>query len=226
MKVLVVIPAFNESKVIDKVLSSLPAKIRSVKKLEYIVVDDGSTDTTSQIAKSFKVGVYRHIINRGLGAAIKTGLEIAKLKKSDVMVTFDSDGQHNSRDIEKIINPIISKKGDLAIGARFNKFSLNNADRFILNWLANFVTLIFFGVFSSDSQSGLRAFSKKAIDLIDYRAERMDFSSEILLEAKRHGLKVVEVPIKAVYTSYSRSKGQKSTNAFPVFARLLLRLLR
>ena len=83
-----------------------------------------------------------------------------------------------------------------------------------------------FGVHSTDSQSGLRAFSKKAMAQIDLKADRMDFSSEILIEAKRHNLKIEEIPIKAIYTDYSRKKGQKNLNAIPVFARILIRFLR
>jgi len=72
----------------------------------------------------------------------------------------------------------------------------------------------------------LRTFSKKALNVVDFKGERMDFSSEILLEAKRNNLKIAEVPIKAIYTEYSRKKGQKNLNAIPTFSRFLVRLLR
>ena len=142
------------------------------------------------------------------------------------MVTFDGDGQHDPSDIEKIISPIIQKKADLVIGSRFKKLKRVPVDRYFLNWIANFITFLFYGVATTDSQSGLRAFSKNALDVIDLKGERMDFSSEILLEAKRNNLRIAEVPVRAIYTEYSRKKGQRNLNAIPTFARFLVRLLR
>lgn len=227
VKSVIILPAFNESQIIEKVIATLPHKIKGITKLQVLVVDDGSMDSTAQIANDKKnVIVLRHIINRGLGAAIKTALQWAKKENYDIAITFDSDGQHDPGDIEKVVKPIIFKKADLVIGSRFKKNQNLPSDRKIINWLANFITFIMFGVFSSDSQSGLRAFSKKAIELIDFKADRMEFSSEILVEAKRNNLKVVEVPIKAIYTNYSRAKGQKNTNALPIFTRLLLKMFR
>lgn len=226
MKALIVVPAFNESKVIYSVLKTLPKKINGLSPIDVIVINDGSTDSTTEEAQRAKVKVIRHIINRGLGAAIKTGIDYARNNKYDVLVTFDGDGQHNPADIQKIVNPILEKKGDLIVGSRFKKNQKAPFDRLIINWLANVATLIFFGVTTSDSQSGLRAFSKKAINLIEYKADRMDFSSEILLEAKRNKLKMLEVPATLIYTAYSRKKGQKNINSLNVFVKFLVRLFR
>lgn len=226
MKVAIVIPAFNESAVINKVLKSLPKKLKWASELEVLVIDDGSIDKTYQESLKAHVNVIRHILNRGVGAATKTGLHWARSQNVDIAVTFDADGQHHPEDIEKIIKPIIINKADVVIGSRFRNKQKIPLDRFILNWFANLATFFLFGVFSTDSQSGLRAFSKEALEKIDFKADRMDFSSEILLEAKKNRLKIKEVPIKAVYTAYSRIKGQKNINALPVFARFLIKLLR
>ncbi|OGD93664.1 hypothetical protein A2697_01610 [Candidatus Curtissbacteria bacterium RIFCSPHIGHO2_01_FULL_41_44] len=226
MKTVIVVPAFNESAAISKVLTGIPKKLKGISQLSTLVVDDGSGDNTSQKAKKAGVFVVRHVINRGLGAAIKTGLDWAKSQGADIAVTFDSDGQHDPTDIPRLIQPILNKDADLVIGSRFKKKQSIPADRLILNWFANLTTLVMFGVHSTDSQSGLRAFSKKAMAQIDLKADRMDFSSEILIEAKRHNLKIEEIPIKAIYTDYSRKKGQKNLNAIPVFARILIRFLR
>jgi len=226
VKVVIVVPAFNESSVIYNVLKSIPKKIRGIFLVDVVVVNDGSGDNTQSETERAGFVTVNHAINRGLGAAIKTGMEYAKGKKADIMVTFDGDGQHDPSDIEKIILPIIQKKADLVIGSRFKKSKNVPLDRFFLNWSANFITFLFYGVATTDSQSGLRAFSKKAITLIDFKGERMDFSSEILLEAKRNNLKIEEVPIRAIYTEYSRKKGQKNLNAIPTFTRFLVRLLR
>ena len=226
MKTVIVVPAFNESAAISKVLTGIPKKLKGISQLSTLVVDDGSGDNTSQKAKKAGVFVVRHVINRGLGAAIKTGLDWAKSQGADIAVTFDSDGQHDPTDIPRLIQPILNKDADLVIGSRFKKKQSIPADRLILNWFANLTTLVMFGVHSTDSQSGLRAFSKKAMAQIDLKADRMDFSSEILIEAKRHNLKIEEIPIKDIYTDYSRKKGQKNLNAIPVFARILIRFLR
>jgi len=226
VKLIIIVPVFNESAVIYKVLKSIPKKIRGVSELNVVVINDGSTDNSQFEVQRAGFPIVDHVINRGLGASIKTGMEYARVKKADVMVTFDGDGQHDPSDIQKIILPIIQKKTDLVIGSRFKKSKNVPLDRFFLNWFANLVTFLFYGVLTTDSQSGLRAFSQKALNLIDFKGERMDFSSEILLEAKRNNLKIAEVPIKAIYTEYSRKKGQKNSNAIPTFARFLVRLLR
>jgi len=225
VKVIVAVSAFNESKVIYRVVKSIPRRIKNTT-ISIVVVDDGSFDNTAQEARKAKAIVVRHILNRGLGAAIKTGIDYAQRQQYEAMVTFDGDGQHNPADIEKIIAPIFKKEADLVVGSRFTRSQNVPVDRLIINWLANLATLLLFGVSSTDSQSGLRAFSKKALNLIDYKGERMDFSSEILLEAKKHKLIVTEVPIEAIYTKYSRIKGQKNINSINVLLRFLVRIFR
>lgn len=226
VKLVVVIPAFNESLIIYRVIKALPKKVKGIDKIEILVVDDGSTDATSKEAKKTNAYVISHIINRGVGAATKTGIEWAKQQNADIIATFDADGQHDPLDLVKIIKPIIVGQADLVIGSRLKKRQKIPIDRFLINWFANFVTFFLFGVFSTDSQSGLRAFTKKAIAKINLKNDRMEFSSEVLSEAKRHNLRIVEVPTRAIYTKYSREKGQSNLNAIPVAARLLIRFLR
>lgn len=225
MKAIIVTPAFNESTVIFDVLKSLPKKLPGVSDIQVVVVDDGSFDQTRELVQKAHVRVIRHLLNRGAGAATKTGIEYAKSQNADIIISFDADGQHDATDLPKLIFPVISGQADLVIGSRFLQKQKIPLDRLLIKWLATLATLIMFGVFSTDSQSGLRAFSKKAADIIDFKADRMDFSSEILLEAKRHNLKVVEVPTKAIYSRYSREKGQKNVHAVSIFARFLIKLL-
>ena len=226
MKAVIIVPALNESEVIADVLHGLPKKLKGISRLSVIVIDDGSSDNTARIAQKAGALVLRHVVNRGLGAAIKTGLSWAREKNADIAITFDADGQHDPRDLPKVTKPILDGKAHLVIGSRFKRKQNVPIDRMALNWFANLATLIFFGVFSTDSQSGMRAFGKKAMSLIDFKADRMDFSSEILLEANKHKLKVVEVPIQAIYTPYSRAKGQKNLNAIPTFSRFLVKIFR
>lgn len=226
MKLLIVIPAFNESKVIRKVLKSIPRRIKGATIVEIAVINDGSTDHTYNEAVNSRVAVLNHILNRGAGAATKTGLELAKVKNTDVVITFDADGQHDPADILKVFEPVAKGAADVVIGSRLLKSQPMPKDRFILSKFASLATLFLFGVYSTDSQSGLRAFSKKALNTLDIKSDRMEYSSEILLEAKRHGLKIKEVPIRAIYTDYSMKKGQKNSNAIPIFLRFLVKLLR
>lgn len=226
MKLLIGIPAYNESKMISQVINTLPKKITGIKKIDILVVDDGSSDTTSNKARKSGAWVIKHLLNRGLGGALKTLLAFAKMKKYDILVTFDADGQHCPADIEKLIVPIIKKQKDVVIGSRWSTSKSLRWTRYWVNQFANILTFILFGVWSSDTQSGLRAFNRRAIEKINIVSDGMEVSSEFFKEIYRHKLTFTELPIQAVYTNYSRSKGQRLDNAPEVFFQLILRLLR
>lgn len=226
MKALILIPAFNESQTIGSVINQLPKKLKGINRIDHLVVDDGSSDQTYVVAKRARAQVLKHAINRGAGAATRTGLQFARENNYDIVVSFDADGQHNPKDIEKLITPILKKRADLVIGSRLKNSHNMPRDRFLLNWAANIMTLLLYGVFSTDSQSGLRAFSKKSISSIEISSNRMEYSSEILLEAKKNSLKVLEVPVDALYTPYSKAKGQKNSNALPVALRIMAKFLK
>jgi UDP-N-acetylglucosamine---dolichyl-phosphate N-acetylglucosaminyltransferase len=225
MRGLIIIPAFNEDPVIERVLNEIPKKIDK-HSLDIIVINDCSNDKTLSKALKTRVTVLSHIINRGAGAAIRTGMEWAKLQNYEFAVTFDSDGQHNPKDLKKIIDPLIEKKADIVVGSRLKSKQKMPFDRLVINWMANLYTLALYGIFSTDTQSGLRSFSKKALTLIDFKGERYDYSSEIFLEAKKHKLKILEVPSSVIYTDYSRKKGQKNTNIIAMTLHVFLKILR
>ena len=165
-------------------------------------------------------------MNIGLGGAIKTIIEFAQKNEFDYLITMDADGQHDSKDLLNIVKPVVSKKSDVSIGSRWVKKNNAPLSRIIINKLANLLTFIFYGVKTSDSQSGLRCFNKKSISLINLQTDGMEVSSEIFRELKNNNLSFTEVPIKAIYTNYSQTKGQRLDNAPNVFIQLLLRLLR
>jgi len=221
-KLFIVIPAYNEEKSVGNVIDEL-------KKSGYhniIVVDDGSKDKTSMVAESKKdVILLKHVINRGLGGALGTGLEAAYLHGADVAVTFDADGQHCVSDIPKMIQPIIRGKADVVIGSRMINHKGMPLVRVLGNWGLNFITWILFGVWTTDSQSGMRAFNKKALYRIETKTSRMEVSSEFFKEIHRHELKFSEVPIKVIYTEYSLAKGQSSLNAIKIVVKLIFRKL-
>ncbi|PKN02637.1 glycosyltransferase family 2 protein [Candidatus Dojkabacteria bacterium HGW-Dojkabacteria-1] len=202
MKTYIILPAYCEGKVIKEVIASI--KKEGYKNI--IVVDDGSSDNTYEEAKSTGVITISHPINRGKGAATQTGIDAAKLLNADVIVTMDSDGQHDPKDIKKLVKPIIDQKADVVIGSRM----INNKDmpqsRILMNKIANIVTYIFFGIMVSDSQSGLRAYSKKAYNSVYTYMDRYEFESEMLGQIKDANLRIKEVPIKVIYTDYSKSK--------------------
>jgi glycosyltransferase involved in cell wall biosynthesis len=222
-KLTIVMPAYNEAPVIGRVLSSLPSAVEGFSAVEVIVVDDGSIDGTSDIAQSAGAIVLRHKINRGLGGALGTGLKAALLRGADVIVTFDADGQHRPEDIERLTRPILCGEADAVIGSRMRDSHGMPASRVVINMLANLLTYMLFGVWTTDSQSGLRAFSRTAAERIRIRTNRMEVSSEFLTEIREHNLSLAEVAIPSIYTDYSRRKGQASLNALNVFFKLVLR---
>jgi len=221
LKIFIVMPAFNEEKMVGKVIKALMK--RGYKNI--VVVDDGSTDNTTKIAKKEGALVIGHPINRGLGAALGTGIETALQNKADIIVTFDSDGQHHPDDIKRIIKPIIDNKADAVIGTRLKNSKGMPIIRKIGNWGFNIITYLLFGVWTTDSQSGFRAFNKKAASRIEIKTNKMEVSSEIIKEIGHKKLRYGEVPIKAIYTDYSITHGQSSLNAFRILAKLILRKL-
>lgn len=225
MKLLIGIPAFNEEKMIVTVIKSIRKQAGKIGKPDILVVDDGSEDATAKYAGKQKVTVLRHIINRGLGGALKTIFAYAKLKGYDILVTFDADGQHNAKDLKKLIDPVLKGKTDVVIGTRWAVKNKVPFSRLIINKAANIVTYLLYGVMTSDSQSGFRVFGKDAIGLISLQNDGMEVSSEIFKEINRNKLHFTEVPIEAIYTDYSVSKGQRLSNAVNILVQLLLRLL-
>lgn len=223
MKILIVVPAYNEAPTIKNVILDL----RKNGYDNILVVDDGSSDQTFAIAAKEKCLVVSHVINRGLGAALGTGFAYAQRSGVDILVTLDADGQHEAKDIKALLAPILSSKADVVIGSRLLGRKNMPKDRKVLNFMSNILTFLLFGVWTTDSQSGLRAFNKKAIKSIRIKTERMEVSSEFFKEIRDNHLTFAEVPIKAIYTAYGiLSTKQEDQAALKISLRLLLRLFR
>lgn len=219
MKTYIVIAAYNEEKSIENVLKDL-------KKYKYnniVVIDDGSKDKTSEIAKKQKVNVIRHVINRGQGAGLKTGINYALLKKADIIITFDADGQHQAKDIKRLIKPI-NDGYDVALGSRFigKESNVPFFRRAILK-VGALVLRIMYGAKLTDSHNGFRALSRKAAEKIKITSNGMEHASEIIDEIIKNKLKYVEVPVTIKYTDYSKLKGQSSLNAFKILFKMLIK---
>lgn len=206
-KTYIVLPAYCEGSVIKEVIKSIKAEGYN----NIIVVDDGSTDNTYEESISAGAITLKHTINRGKGAATQTGLDAAKLLGADIAVTLDSDGQHNPKDISKLIFPILEGKVDVVIGSRMLGEKGMPLSRKLMNNIGNLVTYVFFGILVTDSQSGFRAYSKKALESVYTSMDRYEFESEMLGQIKSAKLKIKEVPIKVIYTEYSLNKYKHHT---------------
>ncbi len=229
MKIIVVIPAYNEEKVIAGVVRAALRESSLV-----IVVDDGSTDRTGQIAMEAGAKTYRHIINLGLGSTLATGLMAARRYHPEIVVTMDADGQHRAEDIPLLIKPIEESRADFVVGSRFLGKSFNQRDesvpaiRWFYNWFANLFTFFLFGIKTTDSQSGLRALNSLALEKINIQSREMEVSSEFFKEIKNNHLRLKEIPIEGIYTEYSSSKPdlgktQNLSTGIKTFFNLLLR---
>ncbi len=216
-RVVVVIPAYNEERTITGVIRGLNQQGLS----RLIVIDDGSSDHTSELASHEGVILLRHVLNRGLGGALGTGIKAALHLGAEVIVTFDADGQHDPDDIPRLLKPIEKGEADVVIGSRMLDPLGMPYRRRVANWIANVVTYLLFGGWTTDSQSGLRAFSSQAAARMRIMTRGMEVSSEIIAETVKNRLTRQEVPVKAIYTDYSLSKGQ----SFDVGLQTLMRLI-
>ncbi|OIP60329.1 MAG: glycosyltransferase family 2 protein [Candidatus Moranbacteria bacterium CG_4_10_14_3_um_filter_45_9] len=202
----IVIPAYNEGTIIQSVI----AEIRDAGYENIIVVDDGSTDDTYEKAKSISsITVLQHKINRGKGAATKTGIEASKLLNADIIVTLDGDGQHNPTDIAHLIEPIQKNHCDVVLGTRLKNPIGMPWYKILANHIGNAITWYFYGLWVSDSQSGFRAYSRHASEVINTKTDRYEYDSEVIREMYLYKLKYIEIPIEVRYTEYSMGKVQK-----------------
>lgn len=204
--VFVVIPAYNEAQIISDVI----AEVFSAGNYSVIIVDDGSCDGTYEQATTCEgVIALRHRINRGKGAATKTGIVAAKRLGADVVVTMDGDGQHDPSDIKALIQPIIDGNCDVVLGTRPRKTGEMPYIKIIANKIGNLVTWLLYGLHVSDSQSGFRAYSRYASGVIDTKADKYEYDSKVIREINNNKLRFKEIPIQVRYTEYSMGKAQK-----------------
>ena len=208
----VVIPAYNEGCCIEAVVREVAAEYQHV-----VVVDDGSSDDTFDAAGRAARYVLRHVVNRGQGAALQTGVEYALLRGAQYIVSFDADGQHRVEDIAALIEPIHRRQCEISLGSRFLGQALNMTfGRRMLLHLAVLFTRVVSRVELSDAHNGLRAFSRTAAEGIQLTLDRMAHASEMVDLIRKSGLPFREVPVQIRYTDYSRAKGQSARGAFRI----------
>lgn len=207
----IVIPALNEATIIGDVI----ADVRSV--FDHVVcIDDGSRDGTGDIALRAGAHVVRHPVNLGQGAAIQTGIEYARSQPgAAVFATYDADGQHQVKDLIRMIDRLSADEADLVVGTRF-------ADPGVVSRIPLVKRLVLRSVAwlsprnrklgLTDAHNGLRVFNKKVADELNITISGMGHASEFIMLASEKHWRVVEEPVEILYTEYSMSKGQPLLN--------------
>jgi len=195
MKIIAVIPCLNESAYIGDVVGKAVKHVDRV-----LVVDDGSSDNTTEVARQAGADVISHERRRGAGAATRTGFLAALKDGADIVVTLDGDGQHDADEIPCLIAPGLRGEADLIVGSRFFRPTTGmpqyrNLGIDIITWLYN----VGARQKISDSQSCFRAHSRKFLETIEITRDDFGFSVEVLIKARRKGLKIVEVPASCYY---------------------------
>ncbi|WP_461863531.1 glycosyltransferase family 2 protein [Thermococcus sp.] len=216
MKTLIIIPAYNEELTIGSVVT-LAKKYGDV-----LVVDDGSADRTSEIARNAGAFVIKHETNMGKGAALRTGFEYALSMDYKIVVTLDADGQHNPDEIPVLLEPIVNGKADLVIGSRY----LNGAQRSIPPyrrfglWILNLGTKVVSNM-NVDSQSGFRAMNKKLLEKLDLNSNDYSIETDMIVKARERGIRLMEVPITVRYDVPNKHKKNPVSHGLGVLASIV-----
>lgn len=202
IKIAIVMPAHNEENKIGDVLKEIPREIVN----EVIVIDDGSSDMTGEIARKFGFCVVEHYTNMGVGAAYKTGYKMCINDGMDIIVTVHSDGQHDPNELPRLIQPILDDQADYVLGSRLkaDKLEMSRVRIFgnkLLTWFIKLMT----GYEISDSQTGYHAIKTESLKMLDFERWSNGFAVETdaLVEASMKGLRVLEVPVKCIYSNRS-----------------------
>lgn len=192
----VILPAYNEEIPIGSMVHLTKSYADKV-----IVVDDGSSDRTAEVARKAGAEVIVHEINKGKGVALKTGFEAAIMLGADIIVTMDSDGQHNPAEIPKLVAPILKGEAEMVNGSRYlcGLEKSTPAYRRIGQTILDKFTNLQSGLNITDSQSGFRAFAASTIEKFRFNAQGMAIESEMLTDAGNAGLRIKEISIGVRY---------------------------
>jgi glycosyltransferase involved in cell wall biosynthesis len=196
-RIVVVIPAYNEERCVGSMV------LKSLMVADHvIVVDDGSTDATAQVAEAAGALVLQHDENQGKGVALNTGFAAARQIAADVIVTLDGDGQHRPEELPDLVAPVLASHADIVIGSRYLDPDGNNEvprhrmwGHRVFNWLTNTLS----GTQVTDSQTGYRAFSPRAAKAINFAANGFAVESEMQFLARQRELEVAEVAVNIDY---------------------------
>ena len=208
MRLLVIIPAFNEEEHIGEVIKSIPKKIPGISEIKVVVIDDGSTDNTVKTAEASGAMVIQNYFNRGLGVTFNRGLQYAIDNNFDGMVNIDADGQFAPEDIVRLLKPIQNNEADFVTGSRFidknycPKMPLIKfwGNKMMAYWISRLIGRKFY-----DVSCGFRAYSKEALLSLNLQG-KFTYTQEAFLNLAFKRLRIREVPIKVEYSANRRSK--------------------
>ena len=223
-KTFIVIPAYNEEERVQPVIESIAER-----GFKMVIVNDGSTDNTLEKLKESQkkypnnIFILNHIINQGMGAAIRTGLDAVLKHDPEYIVNIDADGQHDINDIDKVCEPLIKGRAEAVIGIR--PFKDMPTSKNFANTVMNFITKFFYGVDVSDSQTGFRALTVDALKKIEMDVQGYIVASEFLRQFKENGIKFEEVVITTIYTPETQAKGTNAKVGIKIMFNMIKQLL-
>ncbi len=223
MKLVINIPCYNEEKTLGFVLKELPKKIDGIDKIEVQIVDDGSTDRTTEIAREYHCVLIRHKKNQGLGNAFRTGVEVALDRGCDIFVNTDADNQYPSEYIKELVKPILEGKADMVIGNRepwkVRHFSpLKRAFQFFGNMIVRNIA----GSEVPDTVSGFRAYSKETLLKLNITT-KFSYVLDTIVQASKKGLKIESIKIR---TNAPTRKSRLFKNIFEHMIKSAVNVLR
>lgn len=200
-KVVAAIPCYNEENFVADIVRQVTQYVDQV-----IVVDDGSTDRTTEVAEAAGATVVRHKTNQGPGRAARTCFEAAIENGAGILITLDGDGQHKPDELPRLLQPFLDGEADLVIGSRFlEEYEIARYRKLgidIITFLYNFgakARIV-------DGQSCYRGYNQKALETLQITEDGFGFSVELLVQARKHNLRIQEVPISCIYHAESHSK--------------------
>ena len=226
MKLVVLIPAFNEETTIGDLISQIPRTISGIDLVQVLVVNDGSTDKTIDCALNGGADkIVSHRQNMGLGSAFMTGVRNAITMQADILVTLDADSQFDPKQITEIIVPILNQQTDMVIGSRFLNETPTGIPKIKLlgNQIFTKIVSKLMDQKFTDTQSGFRAYSKEALKNISI-VNNFTYTQEVLIDLKFKGMRIEEIPISVTY--YKNRKSKVVKNIFDYGIRALSIIIR
>lgn len=223
-KLIIQIPAYNEEKTLPLTLADIPKQIEGVDEVEVLVIDDGSTDKTAQVAKECGAA---HVLslerNVGLAKAFMAGIRHCDVLGADIIVNTDADNQYNASYIKDLIQPILEKRADIVIGARpISKIKHFSGTKKFLQKLGSMVVRMFSFTDVQDAPSGFRALSRAAANNINIY-DNFTYTLEMIIQSKVKGLKIVSVPIEV---NKELRKSRLFKNHFQYTLRSMITIIR
>lgn len=211
MKLVVQIPCYNEQECILEVLNSIPKKIKGIDEIEIFVLNDGSSDNSSKIAKEFGANVIDIPQKIGLSNLFKIGVNNALENKADILVNIDGDNQYSALDIEKLITPILNKESDIVVGARpIDKIKEFSFLKKKLQKLGSYIVELVCAIKIKDAASGFRALNRNAMLHLNI-FNNFTYTIEMLIQAKNKNLIVKNIDIEVNQQKNRKSKLFKNT---------------